>query len=191
MQISLQSNIDQVRRRLTRVQRQVIPQAAARALNRVARQAHTQMAREVAGSYAIKVGDAKKAIRVTRTAGRHSLTAVLTAAGSRLPLMQFRARQTRRGVTVMVRRGERKLVRGAFVATMKSGHTGVFARGRYGPGGFQPAKPRLPITELTTLSVPGALGQREIQQRIRQFIAKKFEERFAHEIRHALSRLPA
>lgn len=48
-------------------------------------------------------------------------------------------RQTRKGVTARINKGQRTLIRGAFKATMKSGHEGVFRRRGVG---------RLPIDEL-------------------------------------------
>jgi hypothetical protein len=59
--------------------------------------------------------------------------------GAPVPLIAYPARQTRKGVSVEVNRGKRTLVKGAFVATMASGHKGVFRR---------VGKARLPIHEL-------------------------------------------
>jgi len=43
----------------------------------------------------------------------------------------FQPRQTRAGVSVSIK-GRRVIIPGAFLATTKSGHVGVFARGAYG-----------------------------------------------------------
>ena len=59
--------------------------------------------------------------------------------GAAVPLVAYPHRQTKRGVSVEVNRGKRTLVAGSFVATMKSGHEGVFRRR---------GKARLPIEEL-------------------------------------------
>lgn len=59
--------------------------------------------------------------------------------GDPVPLVAYPHRQTRKGVSVEVNRGKRTLVAGSFVATMKSGHKGVFRR---------QGKERLPIEEL-------------------------------------------
>lgn len=59
--------------------------------------------------------------------------------GEPVPLVAYPHRQTKQGVSVEVNRGKRTLVNGSFVATMKSGHTGVFRRR---------GKERLPIDEL-------------------------------------------
>jgi hypothetical protein len=61
-----------------------------------------------------------------------------------IPVVQFPNRQVRRGVTVAINAGGRKLIKHAFVATMKSGHTGVFMRR---------GKSRLPIDELYSTRV--------------------------------------
>lgn len=59
--------------------------------------------------------------------------------GEPVPLIAYPFRQTKKGVSVEVNRGKRTLVKGSFVATMKSGHKGVFRRR---------GKARLPIHEL-------------------------------------------
>lgn len=59
--------------------------------------------------------------------------------GEPVPLAAYPHRQTRKGVSVSVNRGKRTLVAGAFVATMRNGHRGVFVR--------RGAR-RLPIREL-------------------------------------------
>lgn len=59
--------------------------------------------------------------------------------GEPVPLVAYPHRQTQKGVSVEVNRGKRTLVKGAFVATMKNTHEGVFRRR---------GKQRLPIDEL-------------------------------------------
>jgi hypothetical protein len=59
--------------------------------------------------------------------------------GEPVPLVAYPHRQTKQGVTVEVNRGKRTLVKGSFVATMQSGHEGIFRRR---------GKARLPIEEL-------------------------------------------
>jgi len=59
--------------------------------------------------------------------------------GTPVPLVAYPHRQTRRGVSVEVNRGKRTLIKGAFLATMASGHKGVWIRR---------GRKRLPIREL-------------------------------------------
>jgi hypothetical protein len=63
----------------------------------------------------------------------------LDVSGAPVPLVAYPHRQTRKGVSVEVNRGKRTLLKGSFVATMQSGHVGVFRR---------KGKTRLPIEEL-------------------------------------------
>lgn len=63
----------------------------------------------------------------------------LDVSGEPVPLVAYPHRQTSKGVSVEVNRGKRTLVAGSFVASMKSGHKGVFRRR---------GKSRLPIAEL-------------------------------------------
>lgn len=59
--------------------------------------------------------------------------------GKPVPLVAYPHRQGAQGVSVEVNRGKRTLVKGSFLATMKSGHKGVFQRR---------GTARLPIREL-------------------------------------------
>ena len=63
----------------------------------------------------------------------------VNVSGDPVPLVAYPHRQTKRGVSVEVNRGKRTLLKGAFVATLRSGHEGVFRR---------VGKARLPIQEL-------------------------------------------
>lgn len=83
----------------------------------------------------IKPGIANRAFRLRRLDGVWALD----VRGTKVPLSSYPHRQTRRGVTVEVNRGKRTLLEGAFVATMKSGHKGIFRRR---------GKGRLPLDEL-------------------------------------------
>lgn len=68
-----------------------------------------------------------------------SMSWAVNVSGEPVPLVAYPHRQTAKGVSVEVNRGKRTLIKGAFVATMKSGHEGVFRR---------TGKARLPIKEL-------------------------------------------
>jgi len=59
--------------------------------------------------------------------------------GKAVPLAAYPHRQGKRGVSVAVNKGARKVIPSAFVARMKSGHVGIFRR---------TTKARLPIEEL-------------------------------------------
>lgn len=194
--IDVRADIERAVRSLTEVQRKIVPTAASRALNKTAAQAKTQAAREIRNQYNIS----------TRIIGRHihlhratpaTLTASVSAEGEKLPIVAFGARQTKRGVTAQIKRGARRLIRSAFVATLRSGHRGVFARGQYAGRGFvrrtrriRPyPKPDLPITELFTVGVPQGFSNRLVLEALERKVRDKFPSLLDHEIRFALSRI--
>jgi len=116
-------------------------------INKVARWANTRVLRGVAGEVAVKQAELKrrniKLVKANYT--RHHAT--IRIRGARIPLIRFGAKQLKRaGVSYRIRKnGKRKKAKGAFIATMPSGHEGVFKR-RSGD--------RLPIDELYGPSVP-------------------------------------
>ena len=50
---------------------------------------------------------------------------------SRLPIIAFKPKQSGSSISVAIHKGKTTMIRHAFVATMASGHKGVFSRGRY------------------------------------------------------------
>ncbi len=161
--------------------------ATMRALNKVAAQGKVAAARLVrdTGGYKIKIGRVKAAIRVERaTAG--NLRAALIAKGRPIPLVEFAARQTSKGVTVAVKDG-RKLIPGAFLATMPGGHQGVFVHDERKAqkhrkvnntrGGWH----QLPIRELYGPSVVDGMANAAVQSALEQVLRDKFPDILEHE----------
>lgn len=117
--------------RTLRLLRQRAPRAITRALNRAGGSARTFMAREVSRDMRLKVGTVRDRLRV-REAKAESLTYRLEASLKRLPLIEFQpvrgpepSRGRGRGVTARTTTGRYPH---AFLATMRSGHRGVFER---------------------------------------------------------------
>lgn len=157
-----------------------LPRVAARAVNKVARGARTRVVRAVAGRVAVKQGELRRRNVTLKTANYKHLSAHLRISGARIPVIRFGARQTRRGVSYRIeKRGSRRKVRRAFIATMRSGHRGVFTRDplwehRYPRGRSSGRKHGLPITELRGPSVPevvrdaAELGRRVLDRELRR-----------------------
>lgn len=120
----------------------------------------------------LKASIVNRALRTRRPSGRDLDGGVwaLDVRGDRVPLSAYPHRQIRRGVSVQVNRGQRSMAEGAFVATMKSGHRGVYMR-KEGA--------RLPIRELMGSRPVDALlhkGEAEaVQERGRASFVKTFE----------------
>jgi hypothetical protein len=134
-------------RALARLRRDA-PQRVARALNRAIVSTRTVMAPAIAKDMGLKSTVVRESMRV-KEAHSDRFTASLEVSGARIPLIDFGARgpEPSRGrgkVTAKVQ-GGRKAYPGAFIATMSSGHRGVFLRS---------GASRLPIAELHGPSLP-------------------------------------
>lgn len=75
-----------------------------------------------------------------------NLTGVFQSTGRPLSLIEFSARQTKKGVSVQVKKANpRKVIAGTFIAKTKSGQKGVFARDWAGFGSYYQPNPRRKI----------------------------------------------
>lgn len=166
------------------------------ALNRVIMQGKTVASRKIRDRYRIKKSKLDKQLDVSKSNTRF-LRAKLWSIGTPLPVSLFRYRQQKKGVRVTVL-GKQSLIPGAFVATMKNGHTGVFARGRYAKDGFKFRKKRidygprkfhkdLPISTIYTVSE----GTMFAQPVVMEPVIAKIEEMLPVRLEHELNRLLA
>lgn len=113
----------------------------------------------------------------------------MDVASDPVPLADFPHTQTKRGVTVAVGRGGRKLIKSAFVATMSSGHTGIFVRATSGMQGPMKRKRgrksavwrvgRLPVQELFTTRVSDVFDDEGMLPAVQQVAQKTFSNAFA------------
>ncbi len=124
----------------------------------------------------------------------------VTIVGDSLPLYDFSPVQMASGVRVKIKKkGPSKVVEGAFIAGMKSGHSGVFwrewhqfkapSRSKMPPWKKLPRKYRLKIHELFTTSIPEALGDRVPMQEILKDAGENLHKNLDHEVNYELSKL--
>lgn len=156
-----------------------IEKAVKRSVNETAAGTKSDMAKEAAKNYKVKVGDVKKVISVHK--GQDGFSAVVSSTGKPLPLSFFNplpGHVQHRGkrnepVSVEVKRGKRKRVKGGFIAKMDSGHVGVMKR---------VWKRRLPIDELYTVSMARMIDDKEVISRIEEKAEERLEKRFTHNV---------
>lgn len=166
-----------------------MPKAVARSLNRAAVSARAAMVPAVAADMGVKATVVREAIAI-RQATPSALVSRVAARGKPIPLIHFNARgpePTRgrgRGVTYRSKVGK-GVIEDAFIATMQSGHRGVFKR-----VGTSVRKSRgawsknLRITELHGPSVPHvfakhyplgiARGEESLRQNLKHEISYLF-----------------
>jgi hypothetical protein len=143
MAIELRVSADTTELRRFAPERLVL-RAATRGGSSAIRAARTQASREVRARKALKASKVARALELRFPSGTQSLEWHLDVDGVAMPLTAYPFRQVADGVSVRVNRGAPKLLKSAFVATMRSGHVGIFRR---------TGAERLPIKELFTTRV--------------------------------------
>ena len=141
----------------------------------------------------------------------NDMSANITCTGEPLPLISYRVSQVVRGVNVQVLvKGSKKLVEHAFIATMRSGHKGVFWRkdtrrgtSRRFPVGKRTKVPtgrkageqattfQLPIHELYGPRVPDVLTKDAVMGPILLEAARYLEERLDYHVDRLLGKAKA
>jgi len=159
--------------------RSAFEKAILRTVNRLivtGRKRATQKVREV---YNVKAGDLKQSTRIYR-ARRAKPEALLVISGKKMPVILFGARQRAKGTSVRIKKTEgRKLIRHAFIATMKSGKIQVWMR---------KGTARLPIKQLFTVSPP-KMFEKEGEKAFQDIIEKEMSPTFKRELEFYLSRI--
>lgn len=184
--INLKSNMFEVVHALKLNSNGVINKAASAAINKTAALVKTNAAREIRNvGYGMKVSAIKSQISITK-ATPSKLRALIVATGKPIGLINYGARQTANGVSVNVKNG-RKMIKGAFIATMPNGHQGVFVRTDKLSQGTA-AKPNRrgwkynTIKELFGPSIPGAFNNPAVRDALIALVDERFPDLFAHEI---------
>lgn len=157
-------------------------------LKKVAQQGATVAKREITKEYNVKSGEVGKRMYVT--ADQRALQAFIIAkprkyargAGSnRIPLIEFSARDTKkRGVKFKIKKaGSAATLRHAFIATMPSGHTGVFQRV---PGTKK-------IREVVGIDVPQMFVGKRVKPAVIARLLEVGPRVILHELEYRLSKL--
>jgi hypothetical protein len=167
------------------------PKVLSRALNKTLTGVKTDASTEIRAIITAPKASVDKTFRVVN-ATPTNLSALFESKGRPLPLIDFGARQTTKGVSVQVKRASaRSVIAGAFIGTLKSGHKGVFWRQWHGDKrpkkplayGTLPKKFRLPIEQRFGPRIPDILSN----QPVMATVLKKAEERLHKNIEHELS----
>jgi len=100
--------------------------------------------------------------------------------GHPVGLINFSARQTKRGVSVLIKKGTgRKVLRTAFIATTKTGYRGVFVR---------EGKERYPIKNLRSVSIPQTFINDVVIKAVDAATMDAFERTLSQQTRFLMSK---
>ncbi len=164
---------------------QSVVKAELSANKKVAKQVVTEIVKNARERYSIKASDLKDSIDVKHGTGK-KVTARIVISNRRIPLIKFNAKPTATGVSVMVLRSRRKIIKGSFIPVLKSGHVNVFVRKRVGSIRVH----RLPIKQLYGLSAAKMLVNERTMQIAANKVFEKFDEIYAHELEYYLNKKP-
>lgn len=158
----------------------------ARTLNRIGDSTKTEATREISREFNIKASTVRERIVVRRAFAGTRLAveiAVPSKSGKRaINVIHFGARQSKRGVTVKVKRGgSRKPLKAAFIGN--AGRT-VFSRINPKTG---VKSGRLPIFPVQSIDVPQMFNARRITAKLLANVRTKFPVEFERQLRFALA----
>ncbi|MDL2289944.1 phosphate/phosphite/phosphonate ABC transporter substrate-binding protein [Paludibacteraceae bacterium OttesenSCG-928-F17] len=94
----------------------------------------------------------------------------------KIPIIGFKPKQAGSHISVQIHKGKTVYVRNSFVATMASGHTGVYSRGKYDKKeGFIPGKEKtesgkIRITQMHTASPFGMGTSKNVSAEVQSFM---------------------
>lgn len=142
-----------------------IQKTTAFALNETGKRVGSMINKPIKEEYTTNAKYRKRIAKVTKMAAgqpNRLYTEVSYNYGT-IPMVGFKYKDNSKGknktagVTVEIKKGKNKILKHAFVATMKSGHKGIFAAGKYGAKGFiheriKTTNNKQKITELKTAS---------------------------------------
>jgi hypothetical protein len=176
IRIDVKAEVEAAQKNLDDLQKRQVRRAAARALNRTGQQVRTRAVRDTAKTMGLTGKRVREAITLFK-ANPNALYAEVKAKGQPISLKEFKARQTRKGVTAKVM-GERKLYRHRFIVQSLGGH--VFER---------EGKKRFPIRKLWGPSVPAVFLMDNINKALRDHAAERWRINFDRELNFYLNRI--
>lgn len=186
--VSVQATYDGVVAKVN-VSQERARRALVRTLNKVAITVRAEAARKIRDvGYGLKIGDIKDNIDI-RKANVQNATVIIRASGRPIPLIKYAARENAQGVSVQVLHG-RKTIPHAFIATMPTGHRGVFVRKK----GTELGKRGKPILqrhlahELFGPSVPQAMAKQAVGKAMEDQARARFPTVLGQELAYEASR---
>lgn len=163
-----------------------MPKVMSRSINRTSKSAVVEIARQIAGNVKITQAVVKKGIKVQK-ATYTRWRAWLDLNTKRIPLIKFRARQIKKGVSYQIKKGggRQRITEPPrpFIQTMPaSGHVGVFKR-------HTERTRRLPIVQLYGPSVAGVFeGASGIATDVQRTTAKRLVKNIDSQVAYILNK---
>lgn len=179
--VSVASTAEQFTAAVTELKDRDMKRAVAVALNRTAAGVQVEASRKIRETYNVSARELRRAFSIKKAWGGN-LVATVRASGKALNVIGFGARKTAKGVSFAIKKGSRKRIDGAFIATI-NGYEGVWMRKKKEDGKLYP---RLPIKAVTTVSVPGMFSTKEVEAALQTVSKSRFERELRASLRAAV-----
>lgn len=167
--------------------------AIIRALNRASKSAASKVNKQIRDTYNIKASDINKYIKIIPATSKRPYV-MLYFRDRNIGLIKFKAKQKEPGVEASVKRSDKHIYKSSFIATMPSGHTGVFVR--FGPKvpakrGYHARfnKKRQKIKELWGVNTMRIFGAAQSQELLEDQFRERFNIEFERDLKYFLSRV--
>lgn len=124
------TDIERIKKGVSQLSRTGVDRAIVRATNKSLLKTRTMARKEFSKRFNLPLRTVVNKQILSFNASKTRKEAVISARGSRIPIIKVvgGAKQFKLGVKAKTGRGGKRLIRGAFIATMRSGHTGVYKR---------------------------------------------------------------
>ena len=182
MEFDVRADISVVTAALNELQQSGIAKAASRGINKTLVTVNAQAARDIKQDIGgkLSISDIKASLSVYKATMKVLYVAV-QAKGKRLPIIKLDPGASQDGTGVNYKMGKgRGHIDHAFIATVKTGHRGVFKR---------KTRSRLPIQELYGPSLPKVFANYTILQAMQKTAESRWPTVFQQEINYELSKL--
>lgn len=187
MKLDVKVDIQRARRELAGLEREV-NKAAGRALDRVATTVRKEADQEIRKRLTLKSSVVKNSLEKVRPYGR-ALIRDIVASGRPIPLRDYRARQTRKGVTFAVTKGAGRSLyvrkgKHAFIGKGRLPDRVFVARGPNPPG-----PKHAPIKQVFGPSIPQYFVTKTVKQRMTNAGAARWPIEFGREMKYRRQKL--
>tara|TARA_B100000315_G_scaffold1999_1_gene1807 strand:- start:46 stop:660 length:615 start_codon:yes stop_codon:yes gene_type:complete len=177
--MNIQSNINQVVAQFRGMPKRVVTKAVVTALNKIGKEVTTEAKRQLADKTGLKKGTVAKRIKMDK-ASRQKEEVTVRIGGRWLNLIEFGARETKRGVSHKAW-GRRQVTKGAFF--FKGSNSGKQLVGKK-PKGTKTGKRGKPILErrvkgLVGAHIPTEFFRGDVDKILKRKIASRFNKLLA------------
>lgn len=174
--LNVQHNIGNVIKDFQKLRESVV-RAERSANKKIAQQVVTKLSQNARTTYNVKSSELKDGMKIKYDESNHVSSRIIFSA-RKIPLVNFGARSSRSGVTVMVHKGNRKIIKSSFIPLLKSGRQNIFVRSHNGSLRVG----RLPIKQLYGPAPSQMLFNRNAQEVAITLIQTKWDKIFQHEL---------